>query len=404
MVKYMDRNDKIREMQSEYLLPTYAPYLLFIKGDGSYLWDDEGNKYLDFAAGIAVCSLGHCHPAVTKAISDQAGKLVHVSNLYMNENQPKLAKKLVENCFPGFAFFANSGAEANEGMIKFARKYGSQKGKSEIIAMEDSFHGRTLATLAATGRSKYREGFAPDMPGFSHVPFNNIEAVREAISDKTCAIIVEPIQGEGGVVPAKVQYLQALRTLCDEKDILLLFDEVQCGVGRSGAFCAFQQYNVEPDVVSFAKALGNGFPIGAFVVKEKYKDVLGVGSHATTFGGTPLACAAALAVLDTIEKEDILAQCSSSSQYLFSELNKLKMKFTSICEIRGCGLMIGIVLDRPAGRVMTLTAEKRLLTLTAGENVLRLLPPLNITKDEIDKAISIIELSFEEFEKELSSA
>ena len=382
---------KTFELQKKFLLPTYAPELLFLRGEGSWLWDEKGNKYLDFASGIGVCSLGHCHPAVTQAIATQAGKLLHVSNLYMNENQPLLAEKLIKHSFPGSVFFANSGAEANEGMIKFARKWGSAKEKTDIITMKDSFHGRTLATLAATGRSKYRKGFAPDMPGFSHVPFNDIESVKRAITDKTCAVLVEPIQGEGGVIPAEKEYLNALRRVCDEKEILLLFDEVQCGMGRTGKFFAWQTYEVEPDALSLAKALGNGFPIGAFIVKEKFKDVLEVGTHASTFGGTPLACAAASAVIDTFDKENILEQCKENAEYMFAKLAIFAEKISSIREIRGSGLMIGIVLDKPAGEIRKITEENGLLTLTAGENVLRLLPPLNVSREEIDKALTIIE-------------
>lgn len=394
----MNNTKKIHELQKKYLLPTYAPEILFIKGKGSWLWDENGKKFLDFASGIAVCSLGHCHPAVSKAVAKQSTKLVHVSNLYMNENQPILAEKLVKHCFPGLVFFANSGAEANEGMIKLARKKGSEQGKTDIITMEDSFHGRTLATLAATGRTKYRKGFAPDMPGFLHVPFNDIKAVEKAVTQKTCAILVEPVQGEGGIIPADKDYLLALRKLCDEKDILLLFDEVQCGIGRTGKFFAWQKYGVKPDAVSLAKALGNGFPIGAFIVKEKFRDVLGVGTHASTFGGTPLACAAATAVIDTFDKENILGKCRENSKYLFAGLKKLNSKFSCVTSVRGVGLMIGIVLDKPANDLKKLIEKKGLLTLTAGENVLRLLPPLNVSKVEIDKALKIIQSALTEFE------
>lgn len=396
----MDINNTTSELQKKYLLPTYSPELLFVKGEGSWLWDEKGNKYLDFASGIAVCSLGHCHTAVTAAVAEQAGKLVHVSNLYMNEQQPILAEKLIKHCFPGLVFFANSGAEANEGMIKFARKQGGEKGKTDIITMAGSFHGRTLATLAATGQTKYRKGFDPEMPGFSHVPFNDIKTLTDAVTDKTCAIMIEPVQGEGGVVPAEKEFLQAARKLCDEKGILLLFDEVQCGMGRTGTFFGWQQYGVEPDAVSLAKALGNGFPIGAFIVKEKYREVLGVGTHASTFGGTPLACAAAGAVIDTIDKENILEMCSENSKYIFAKLNSFKEKFNSVTDVRGAGLMLGIVLDSPAAGVKKITEANGLLTLTAGENVLRLLPPLNVTKDEIDSALKIIEEALEQFEKE----
>ena len=393
-----DNNEKNPvNLQKKYLLPTYSPELLFVKGEGAWLWDNTGRKFLDFGSGIGVCSLGHCHPAVSEAICRQASTLVHVSNLYMNSNQPKLAEKLVSKCFPGAAFFANSGAEANEGMIKFARKYGSAKGKYEIITMEDSFHGRTLATLAATGRAKYREGFAPDMPGFSHVPFNDAEAVRKAITEKTCAVIIEPIQGEGGVMPADKEYLCEVREICDENDILLMFDEVQCGMGRTGSLFAWQHYGVRPDVVSMAKALGNGFPIGAFIVADKYRNVLQVGTHATTFGGTPLACAAAIAVLDVFDKNSVLQKCSEKGEYIVQKINEMAKKFNCIREIRGAGLMLGIVLNESAAPLRKLTEEEGLLTLTAGENVLRLLPPLNVTLPEIDKALEIIENALVKF-------
>ena len=386
----------IVKLQKEYVLPTYAPELLFVKGEGSYLWDQHGKKYLDFTSGIGVCGIGHSNPDVAKAVSNQLHTLLHVSNLYMNENQPQLAEKLIKHSFgKGAVFFANSGAEANEGMIKFARKYGSEKGRFEIIAMDDSFHGRTLATLAATGRSKYREGFKPDMPGFIHVPFNDIQAVESAITPKTCAILVEPVQGEGGVIPANTEYLKALRTLCDKNDILLMFDEVQCGMGRTGKFFAWQHYGVEPDLFSLAKALGNGFPIGAFVVKDKYRNVLEVGTHASTFGGTPLACSAAIAVIDYFDKNDVLENCTKQSVYCIAKLEKLKEKYSCIQNIRGMGLMLGVVLDRPAQKLRKLIEDMGILTLTAGENVLRLLPPLTVTEDEIDAVVSAIDHSIE---------
>ena len=383
--------------QKSFVVPTYAPELLFVRGSGSWLWDVSGKKYLDFATGIAVCSLGHCHPAVTHAICEQAGTLVHVSNIFMNEKQPLLAEKLISHCFPGLAFFANSGAEANEGLIKFARRYGSEKGRFGIIAMEDSFHGRTLATLAATGRSKYRKGFAPDMPGFKHVPFNDIDALKNAIDDETCAVLIEPVQGEGGVIPAKPEYLKAARDICDEHGLLLLFDEVQCGMGRTGSFFAFQHYGVMPDGFSLAKALGNGFPIGAFVIREKYRDVFSVGTHASTFGGTPLACSAACAVIDTIDGENLLENCRKASAEIFSGINNIKSRFPCIRSVRGLGLMIGLVLEHKADAVKKIAEGKGLLTLTAGENVLRLLPPINVSGEEICRALGILEESFMEY-------
>ena len=381
----------IKELHNQFVLPTYAPDILFVKGSGSWLWSDNNEKYLDFASGIAVCSVGHCHPRVTAAIKAQAEKLVHVSNLYYNEQQPLLAKKLIEKSHPGKVFFANSGAEANEGMIKFARKRGSDTGRNEIIVMEESFHGRTLATLAATGRAKYREGFAPDMPGFTHVPFNNSDRLSAAITEKTCAILIEPIQGEGGVTPATQEFLLKSRELCDKHDILLMFDEVQSGMGRTGKYFAWQNYNVEPDVFSLAKALGNGFPIGAFIVKDKYKDILGVGTHASTFGGTPLACAAALAVINIIDDEKVLQNCNLQSKRIFEGLEKLKEKYNIIKEIRGSGLMLGAVLDRNAAGIRKAAEELNLLVLTAGENVLRLLPPLTVNDEEVAVALNILD-------------
>ncbi|MBN2642962.1 MAG: aspartate aminotransferase family protein [Victivallales bacterium] len=385
----------IFELQKKYVMPTYAPSKLLVRGQGSYVWDDQDKRHLDFGSGISVCNIGHCNPAVSAAICSQVNKLVHVSNLYINENQPRLAEKLISRCFDGVVFFANSGAEANEGMIKLARKWGSDKGRHEIITMQDSFHGRTLATLAATGRDKYRKGFSPDMPGFSHVPFNDIQALKDAVSDKTAAIMLEPVQGEGGILPASVDYIRAVRELCDEQGILLMFDEVQCGMGRTGKFFAFQNYGVEPDVVSSAKALGNGFPIGAFIVKRKYAEVLQPGTHASTFGGTPLACAAACAVIDYIEDHKVLENCIEQGKYITAELNKFKDKYSFIQGVRGLGLMIGIVLDRSAMEIIPALMEKGLIALPAGETVLRLLPPLTVSKAEVDEALKIMQEVFD---------
>lgn len=392
--------EKLIEAQKTYIIPTTAPEIMLVRGKGSYVWDSNDVKYLDFAMGISVSNLGHCHPAVTSAIKKQAKKFVHCSNLYMNENQPKLAKKLIKNGLDGKVFFANSGSEANEGMIKLARKWGNAHGgKNEIIAMDDSFHGRTLAALAATGRSKYREGFGPDMPGFKFVKFNDIEALKNTIDEKTAAILLEPVQGEGGVIPASDEYLKQVRALCDEKKILLLFDEVQCGMGRTGHFYAYQSYGVEPDVLSLAKALGNGFPIGAFIARRKYADVLGIATHNSTFGGSPLACAAACAVIDAIDDEKLLENCTRKSEYFTDCLNKLKKKCKGISEIRGRGLMIGVVLDFPAKDILGKLKSSGLLALSAGEKVLRLLPPLNVSKAEIDSAVRIISKVFNDLHK-----
>jgi len=385
----------------DYVLPTYAPKQLFLRGEGAKLWDDEGVEFLDFAAGISVCNLGHCNPRVTAAVREQAGKLVHVSNLYMNEMMPRLAEKLIRESFPGRVFFANSGAEANEGMIKFARKYGNAHGgRNVIISMENSFHGRTLATLAATGRAKYRKGFEPDVPGFMQVPFNDFAALDKAATGPVCAVMLEMVQGEGGILPADPEYLKKVRRLCDERDILLLCDEVQCGMGRLGTRFAFQSFGVIPDALSMAKAIANGLPMGGFIVREKYADVLGVGMHASTFGGTALVSAAALAVQEAFDKDGVLENCRAQGEFLMAELARIGKKYPCVKGVRGRGLMIGVVLDRPAAPLSAACLKRKLVTLTAGENVLRLLPPLVITRAEAEEAVRRIDAALQEFTQE----
>jgi acetylornithine/N-succinyldiaminopimelate aminotransferase len=388
---------KILENQQKYVMPTYAPSLMLTKGKGSYVWDKDNNKYLDFSCGISVCNLGHCHPAVNKAIKEQCDRLIHVSNLFINELQPVLAKKIADLVFDGKVFFSNSGAEANEGMIKFARKWGNPKGKYEIITMDGSFHGRTLTTLAATGRAKYRKGFEPDVKGFKHVPFNDMESIKKAVKEsdgKIAAILIEPIQGEGGVIPAEHEYMKNLREYCTENEILLLFDEVQSGIGRSGKFFACQHYGVVPDVMSMAKALGNGYPIGAFIAKKSLGDILTPGTHASTFGGTPLACAAAIAVIDTFQIENILKNVLEMSKKSLRFLSDLSKKHSMIQQVRGKGLMLGIVLDKGAKEASEVAEKNGLLLITAGENVLRFYPPLNVKENELIEAINILDKVF----------
>jgi predicted acetylornithine/succinylornithine family transaminase len=387
-----DKTSAVKEMYAKYVMETYARAdLLFVRGAGCKLWDARGKRYLDFSSGIAVCSLGHCHPDVTSAICEQAQTLVHTSNLFLNEHQPKLAKKLVENTFDGVCFFCNSGAEANEALIKFARKWGSDKGRYEIIVMNDSFHGRTLATLAATGRAKYRKGFQPDMPGFKFVDYNDLSQVRKAITSKTAAVMLEAVQGEGGVIPATDKYLQGLRRLCDQKGILLLFDEVQCGFGRTGDLFAWQHSGITPDAFSMAKAIANGFPMGAMLCRREHAGVLTPGTHASTFGGTPLACAAACAVIDTILHDKLLENCRTQGEFLMKRLGAFAKKYSCVKGVRGRGLMIGVVLDRPASELLPLLREKGLIALSAGETVLRLVPPLIVTREECETALEIIE-------------
>ncbi|MBL7016209.1 MAG: aspartate aminotransferase family protein [Kiritimatiellales bacterium] len=380
----------IDEMQKTYLIPTYAPQLALVKGSGTKVWDAEGNEYLDFLAGIAVLNVGHCHPNVVKAIQDQAATLMHVSNLYYNEKQPQLAKALAEKAGGGKCFFCNSGAEANEGLIKLARLYGSEQKKFEIITMKNSFHGRTLATLTATGQEKVQKGFAPLPEGFVYAEFNNLDSVQAAVTEKTAAVLVEAVQGEGGIIPADPAFISGLRALCDEKGILLMFDEVQAGIGRTGKWFGFQNYDVQPDAFSLAKGLGNGFPIGAVVAAPKVADTFQPGHHATTFGGTPLACAAALAVLETIEQENLLENATAMGELLLNKLQAIAEQYDWIECARGCGLMVGLVLNDSALPLQKKLQEKGLLTLATAVRVLRMLPPLTVTAEEIEKAAALI--------------
>lgn len=386
----MMNSTQIANMQKEYLIPTYAPQLALVKGSGTKVWDAEGNEYLDFLAGIAVLNVGHCHPNVVKAIQDQAATLMHVSNLYYNEKQPQLAKALAEKADGGKCFFCNSGAEANEGLIKLARLWGADKGKFEVITMKNSFHGRTLATLTATGQEKVQKGFAPLPEGFSYAEFNNLDSIKEAITEKTAAVLIEAVQGEGGIIPADPEFISGLQALCNEKDILLMFDEVQAGVGRTGKWFGFQNYDVQPDAFSLAKGLGNGFPIGAIVAAPTVADIFQPGHHATTFGGTPLACAAALAVLETIEQENLLENAQEMGTLLLNELQKIADQYDWIETARGTGLMVGLVLNDSALPLQKKLQEKGLLTLATAGRVLRMLPPLNVTPAEIQQAIALI--------------
>ncbi len=391
----MAAKDEILQWQDEYVMHTYNRDMLLVRGEGSYVWDADGTRYLDFTTGIGVCSLGHCHPRVTEAICAQAGKLVHISNLFINENQPALAMKIAKHSFGGRVFFANSGAEANEGQIKFARKWGSAHGgRYEIIAMNNSFHGRTLATLAATGRSKYRVGFAPDMQGFVFAEFNNLESVKALVNEKTAAVLVEPVQGEGGVMPATQEFMTGLRKLCDEAGILLMLDEVQCGMGRTGRAFAYSNYGIVPDSMSMAKALGNGMPLAAFEVRQEHAEVLVPGTHASTFGGTPLACAAGLAVFDAFEQDGVLENAVTQGAYIMEKIAEMKAKYPFIGEVRGMGCMIGVDLGEKIKNIIPVCRKNNFLVLTAGETVLRLMPPLNISRETADEALEFLDKSF----------
>lgn len=381
---------EIEQLHKDYVMPTYAPGLALVRGEGRKVWDADGREFLDFLSGIAVISIGHAHPRMVQAISEQAGRLMHVSNLYYNELQPQLGKAISDRSLGGKCFFCNSGAEANEGLIKLARLWGSDRGRYEIITMENSFHGRTLATLTATGQEKVKKGFEPLPTGFVHVPFNDLEAVRTAVNEHTAAVLVEAVQGEGGVVPAGPSYLQGLRALCDELGILLLCDEVQCGIGRTGTWFAYQHSGIRPDAVALAKGLGGGFPIGAITATPEMSDVFQPGHHATTFGGTPLACAAALAVIETIEEEGLLEHATAMGARLQAGLRPLAETYDWVAGVRGVGLMVGLALEGSALPLQQAVVEKGLLALATANTVLRFLPPLNVTEAEIDQAVGIV--------------
>lgn len=386
----MSMAEKIIEQHKKYVMPTYAPGLVLLRGEGCRVWDADGNEYLDFLAGIAVLNVGHCHPRVVAAIQEQAARLVHVSNLYYNEQQPRLAQALSERSLGGKCFFCNSGAEANEGLIKMARLWGAPQGRYEVITMRNSFHGRTLATLTATGQTKVQKGFEPLPQGFVLADFNDLESCRNAVSEKTAAILVEAVQGEGGVRPADPDFLSGLRQLCDEERILLLFDEVQAGMGRTGEWFAFQGYDVKPDAFSLAKALGSGVPMGAVVTAPKTQDVFQPGHHATTFGGTPLACAAALATIEVIEEEGLLENARAMGDRLLKGLQEIAAECDYAETARGRGLMVGLVLDRPAADLQMALQDKGVLALATAGNVLRMLPPLNVGREDVDRVLDIV--------------
>ena len=378
------------------VMPTYGRIdIAFDYGEGSYLYTTEGEKYLDFATGIATNSLGHAHPHLVKKLQDQAGKLWHVSNLYNIPEQQRFADRLVENSFADTVFFCNSGAEAIEGALKVARKYQFANGKPErdqIVCATGSFHGRTLTTLSAGDNDKYREGFGPRPGGFKHVAFGNLNEMRAAMNETTAAILVEPIQGEGGINPATAEYLQELRKIADEFDTLLIFDEVQCGMSRSGSLFAYSLAHTEPDIMGLAKGIGGGFPVGAVLATERAAAGMVPGTHGSTYGGNPLAMAAANAVLDIMLEPNFLESVQEKGDYLKKELDTLVKSYPKVMEsVRGTGLMLGIKCCVPNLDLMTAFRNHKLLTVVAGENVLRILPPLNVEISELDEAIEIID-------------
>ncbi len=396
----MTLTEDIMKTYYEYVMPTYAraPVVL-VRGKGTRAYDIEGREFLDFFPGWAVSGIGHCHPKVVAAIRKQAKKIIHVSNNYYNELQGLLAKEITETSFDGKVFFCNSGAEAVEGAIKLTRKAGYPS-RYEIITMENSFHGRTLAAVTATGQPKYQEGFAPLPAGFAHVPFNDLEAVKAKITDKTIAIMVEPIQGEGGIYVASDEFMSGLRALCDERKLLLIFDEIQTGMGRTGKMYCYQHYNVTPDIMVLAKSLGGGFPIGALIAKREIADVLQPGSHASTFGGNPLACAAGLATFEAIKEGNLVEKAKRRGGYLHNRLSILKKDFPFVKIIRGKGLMQGVELEIEGEAIVDKCIAKGLLINCTQKKVLRFMPPLIVKNPEIDTAVSILTEVLKEVQSE----
>ncbi len=405
----------IRDLFKQHVAPTYGRFdLVLERGEGRHVWDVDGKRYLDLGSGIAVCSLGHANPEIADAISAQARKLVHVSNLYHYETQARLAERLAAAVGPGKVFFCNSGAEANEALYKLARKFGHEEGRFEIITAANSFHGRTLAGIAATGQDKVKVGFEPAVPGFKQVPYNDLAAVESAISPATVAVLIEGVQGEGGITPATPEYLLGLRKLCDERNLLLLWDGVQCGHFRTGRFQSFQRIldaveggeDFLPDGISMAKSLGGGFPMGAVWIRGPHADVLGPGTHGTTFGGTPLACAVGHTILDVVERDGLADRARELGALLKSELERMAARFAgAIKAVRGLGLMVGFEFAEDAGgfahgspksiQFVNRLHEAGLLTIPSGAAVVRLLPPLNLAEEEAREGLSIIESELE---------
>ena len=390
----MDKQ-QVFEQDKQYYMPVFSRYPLVLShGEGPYVYDTDGRKYIDFLGGIAVNILGHAHPALVQAVCKQAGRLIHCSNLYYTEPQVQLIAELARLSGMDKVFIANSGAEANEGAMKLARKYGKLKSpdKFEIVTAEHSFHGRTLATLTATGQPKYRIGYEPLPGGFRYVPFNEKQALAAVVSEKTCAVFIEPIQGEGGIQLPSDGYLQFARELCDKFGALLIFDEIQSGMGRTGSFLACQGYGVKPDIVTLAKGLAGGVPIGAFLATEQAAAAFAPGDHGSTFGGNPLACAAANAVLEAMQKENLAENAVQMGNYLMKALQTLQKKYPKLIkEVRGKGLMVGAELTRPGREVVDLCmTHGAIINCTAG-NVLRFVPPLNINRRHVDEVIAVLD-------------
>jgi len=386
----MSKSTDIAALFDQYVMHTYAPTATLTSGSGCKVRDPDGKTYLDFTSGIAVHNVGHCHPKVVKAVQDQVAALGHCSNLFYNVNQALLAQRLSKLSLNGKCFFCNSGAEANEAMIKLARLWGHEKGKFEIITLQNSFHGRTLATMAATAQAKIQKGYDPLPIGFAYAEFNNLESVAAAINERTVAVMLEAVQGEGGVIPATEEFMAGVRKLCDEKGLLMLCDEVQCGMGRTGKWFGWQNYAVKPDVFTLAKSLADGIPMGALVASPALSDVFSPGTHASTFGGNPVSSAAALAVLEVMEEEALLKRAEETGALFVEGLNLFVEKHKQVLEIRGKGLMLGMVVEGAAKEVVDMCRDMGLLCCVAGEHVVRFLPPLNIKEADLEEALEMI--------------
>lgn len=388
-----------QDLDRRYYLPVFKRLpLTLVRGRGSRVWDDQGNEYIDVMAGIAVNSVGHCHPHVVEAIQKQASELIHISNFFISKPQMLLAEKLVQRSGMDRVFFTNSGAESNEGAIKIARKYAhAHKRGGDIISFTGSFHGRTMATIA-TGKKKMQEGFEPIPEGFRQIEFNNLEALQKAIDQDTAAIIVEPLQGEGGIHMAGRSFIQSIREICDDNNMVLIFDEIQCGMGRTGHFFAGEYYGVQPDILTAAKALGGGVPIGAILTNQKVAETLDPGDHGTTFGGNPLVTAAALATIEVIEKENLLQQAGEKGEWLQQNIRQRDTGRFGIREVRGMGLMVGIEFEFETKPLMLKMLEKGVLANATAENVLRLVPPLNIPYEDLEKTLEVLFESIQEIQ------
>jgi len=388
------------EKADRFMFKTYKRFpITLVKGDGCIVWDEEGKEYLDFIGGIAVCALGHSSPIVSEAIYEQSKKLVHVSNLFYTQPQTDLAGILTENSFADRVFFCNSGAEANEAAIKLARRYSRGQfgpGRNVIVTMDNSFHGRTMATLSATGQERIREGYDPILEGFKYVPFNSLGDLESVLDESVCAVMVEPIQGEGGVVVPDDDYLKGLRDICSTRDILLIFDEIQAGMGRTGKLFAYEHFGLTPDIITLAKALGNGLPIGAMMATEELKDAFGPGSHATTFGGSPLITASALAVVKCLIHDGWIENARVIGEYFKDGLIRLQKRHRIIKEVRGLGLIIGLLLDRAGQDIVDACAKRGFLINCIQDKILRFVPPLIVGKDEVDSLIECLDDVFNE--------